>query len=79
MTRTLAIVVCAWVLWENHSIYSLEGKWLRHYWAPSAAFGTEGGCKEKLRPRTIFPDDDGKAAVSLACFPDTIDPRAPKR
>jgi hypothetical protein len=71
-----------WVLWEHHSIWTdPDDRLLRAYWVPGSAYRNEGHCKarERFWQAVEIPDDAGKAVVRLKCFPDTFDPRRPKR
>lgn len=87
---TAASAECAWVLW-NQSHDPKEGTWPLQAAYPTAAACTQAidsreatarkasWVIDRRAPTDLFVmDQKGKSGIAYQCFPDTIDPRAPK-
>jgi hypothetical protein len=64
---------CGWVLWTQ--VYDPKTRIVEGGWNPAAAFQIREECvqsQERLESSSV------PKAVTVACLPDTIDPRGPK-
>ena len=68
---TSAHADCAWVLWDT---------WKSGAKSPLGSFETQVQCEDSAGRYEAKAMKDGKDKdVLYVCFPDTVDPRAPKR
>jgi len=78
---TSATAECAWVLWTT-SFKLSGGTPIHSIIDPSDAYPTKGECDRALQRRDEREDERRKKDPTteryFACFPDTVDPRAPK-
>jgi len=81
---------CAWILW-NQSHDPTEGTWYLQTAYPTVGACTQAidsreemarkasWAIERRAPTDLFVmDQKGRSGIAYQCFPDTIDPRAPK-
>jgi hypothetical protein len=67
---TSAHADCAWVLWDS---------WTNGAKSPLGSFDTQTLCEDAAGRYEARAMRDGKEKdVLFVCFPDTVDPRAPK-
>jgi hypothetical protein len=70
--KTLALVLCAWVLWQQVVVDGrIEG-------IARSAWDSKPPCEEARQAAQSAPGLTPEQRV-LVCLPDTVDPRAPKR
>lgn len=90
--KSLTVLFCAWVLWQHQGVIDPIGTvaFWGWSWVPVGASSTEPECRkiavrmdgerEKDADGYFVVSSDGRSIrVRNVCFPDTIDPRGPKR